>query len=235
MPVVSGYNPEFFHNFGGGRAQAIVEVRGWRPWVRFVRCSCLWQPEEVELLDGHLQVSDDEQLVHISCRRAAGGFTWVAERVEVGVISKDLHDSMKDRSSWGLRGLVILSGNEDVTANRSRRGIENVWGGIPGLIVVAEHLYGDTQELSVPLPLIVAVISFITGVKHRDCLHDVCGMHRRLLYLSEGIFVWRGGCGLTTRRGVVGVVIEERHERERMSLLSRSLLLLTAWTFPPWA
>jgi hypothetical protein len=154
--------------------------------------------------------------------------------VEVGVVSKDLHDSMKDHSSWGLWGLVVLSGDEDVTVNCSRRGIEDVWGGVSGLTVVVEYLYGDMQELSVPLPLIVAVVGFITGVKHWDCSHDVCGMHRRLLYLSEGIFVWRGGYGLITGRGVVGVVVKGRHERERMSLLSCSLLLLTSWTFPPW-
>jgi hypothetical protein len=144
VPVISGYNPEFFRDFGGGRAWSIVKVWGRRPWIWFVWCGCLWRLKEVELLDRYLWVSDDKQLVHVGCGRAAEGFTWVTERVEIGVVPKDLHNSMKDRPSWGLWGLVVLSCNEDVTADCSRRGVEDVRGGVPGLTVIAEHLYGDT-------------------------------------------------------------------------------------------
>jgi hypothetical protein len=66
VPVVSRYNPEFFHDFGGGRTRAIVKVWGWRPWVRLIRGGCPWRSKEVEFLDRHLRVSDNEQLVHIS-------------------------------------------------------------------------------------------------------------------------------------------------------------------------
>jgi hypothetical protein len=131
--------------------------------------------------------------------------------------------------------LVILPCDEDATANCSRRGIEDVWGGVPGLIVITEHLYGDAEELSVSFSFVVAIVGFIAWVKHRDGPYDVRGMYRHSLYLSKGIFVWGERGGLTTRGGVVGAVVEGRHERERMSLRSRSLLLLTVWTFPPWA
>jgi hypothetical protein len=146
VPVVPGYDPEFFHDFGGRHVWAIIEVWGWRPWVWFVWCSCSRWPEKVEFLDGswlYLWVSNDKQLVHISCGRAAGRFTQVAKGVKIGVVPEDLHDSMEDRSPRGLWGLVVLSCDEDATVNCSRRGVKDVWGGVPGLAVVAEHLYGD--------------------------------------------------------------------------------------------
>jgi hypothetical protein len=86
----------------------------------------------------------------------------------------------------------------------------------------------------VSLSFFIAVVCFITGVEHRDGSHNVCSMYHCTLYLSEGIFIWRGRCGLAMRGGVVGAVAEGRHERERMSLRSHSLLLLTVWTFPSW-
>jgi hypothetical protein len=233
VPVISRYNPKFFHDFGGGHAWVIVKVWRWRPWVWLVWDGCPWWSKEVEFLDRHLWISNDEQLVHIGHGRTTGGFTGVVERMELGVVSKDLYDPMKDRPSWGLRGLVILPRNEDTTADCSGRGIEDVRGGVPGLTVITEHLYGDAEELSVPFSFVVAIIGLIAGVEHRDSSYDVCGMYRRSLYLSKGIFIWRERCGLTTRGGVVEAVVGGRHERERMSLRSRSLLLLTVWTFPP--
>jgi hypothetical protein len=234
VPVVPGYNPELFDNFGGRRAWVIVEVQGWRSWVWFVWRGCSWRPKEVEFLDGHFQVSDDEELINVGCRQAARGFAWVMERVEIGVVSKDLYDSMEDHSSWGLWGLVVLSRDKDTTMHRSRGGVEDVWCGISCLIVVTEHLYGNAEELSTPFSFVVAVVGFIARVEHRDCLDDVCGVYRHSLYLAKGLFIWGDGCGLTTRGRVVETVIGGRHERERMSLRSRSLLLLTVWTFPPW-
>jgi hypothetical protein len=156
-------------------------------------------------------------------------------RVELGVVSEDLHDPMKDCSSWGLWGLVILPCNEDTATNCSGRGIEDVWGSISGLVIVTEHLYGDAEELSASFSFVITIIGFVAGVEHRDSLYDVCGMYRRLLYLAEGIFVRGERCGLATRGRVVGAIVGGRHEEERMSLRSRSLLLLTVWTFPPWA
>jgi hypothetical protein len=153
--------------------------------------------------------------------------------MELGVVSKDLHDSVEDRPSWGLWGLVILPCDEDVTMNCFGRGIKDVRGGIPGLVVIAEHLYSDAEELSASFSFVIAVIGFIAWVEHRDGPYDVHSMYRHSLYLSKGIFVWGERCGLTTRGGVVGAVVEGRHERERMSLRSHSLLLLTVWTFPP--
>jgi hypothetical protein len=233
VPVVSGYNPEFFHDFGGGCAQAIVEVWGWRPRVRLIWGGCPWRPEEVEFLDRHLRVSDNEQLVHISHGRAARSFRGVAGGMEFGVVSENLYDSMEDCPSWGLWGLVVLPCDEDAAADCSGRGIENVRGGIPGLVVVAEHLYGDAEELSTSFLFVVAVVGFIAWVEHRDGLYNVRGVYRCSLYLPKGVFIWGERCGPTTRGGVVGAVVEGRHERERMSLRSRSLLLLTVWTFPP--
>jgi hypothetical protein len=238
VPVISRYNPEFFHDFGGGHAQVIIEIWEWQPWIWFVRCGWSRWPEEVEFLDGswlYLRVSDDEQLVHVSRRRTTGGLARVAKWVKIGVIPEDLHDSMKDHFPGGLWGLVILSRDEDATVNCSRGGVKDVWGSVPGLIVVAKYLYGDAQELSAPFSFLVAVVCFVAGVEHRDGSHDVCSIYRHLLYLSKGILIWRGRCGLAMRGGVVRAVAEERHERERMSLRSRSLLLLTIWTFPPWA
>jgi hypothetical protein len=110
--------------------------------------------------------------------------------VELGVVSEDLHDPMKDCPSWSLWGLVVLSCNEDATVNCSRGGIEDVRGGIPGLIVIVEHLYGDAEELSASFSFIVAIVGFIAGVEHRDGSYNICGVHHRLLYLSEGIHVW---------------------------------------------
>jgi hypothetical protein len=65
MPVRSGHDSEFFDDFRGRRAWAVVEVWRWRPRVWFVWRSCPRQTEEIEFLDGHLWVSDDEQLVDI--------------------------------------------------------------------------------------------------------------------------------------------------------------------------
>jgi hypothetical protein len=233
VPVVSRYNPKFFRNFGDGRARAIVEVWGWRPQVRLIWGGCTWRLKEVEFLNRHLQISDNEQLVHIGRGRAAGGFTGVAEGMELGVVSEDLHDSMEDHPSWGLWGLVVLPCDEDVTVNCSGRGIEDVQGSVSGLVIIAEHLYGDAEELSTSFSFIVTVVGFIAWVEHQDSPYDVRGMYRHSLYLSKGVFIWGERCGLTTRGGVVGAVVEGRHERERMSLCSRSLLLLTVWTFPP--
>jgi hypothetical protein len=67
VPVISGYDPEFFHDFGGRCARAIVKVWGWRPWIWFIWGGCPQRSKEVEFLDGHLWVFDDEQLIHISC------------------------------------------------------------------------------------------------------------------------------------------------------------------------
>jgi hypothetical protein len=86
----------------------------------------------------------------------------------------------------------------------------------------------------------IAVICFVSGVEHRNGSYNVGSVHRHVLYLSEDIFIWREGCGrsverMAVRGGVVRVVARGRHERESMSLHSHSLLLLTVWTFPPWA
>jgi hypothetical protein len=151
--------------------------------------------------------------------------------VEVGVVPKDLHDSMKDRSSWGLRGLIVLPGDEYMTTNCPGRGVEDVRGHIAGLTVIAEHPYSDAKELSASLSFFVAVVGFVTGVKHRDGSYDVCGVHCCSLYLSESILIGRGECGLATERGVVGVIVGGRHKR--MIFHSRSFLLLTVWTSPP--
>jgi hypothetical protein len=153
--------------------------------------------------------------------------------MELGVISEDLHDSVEDRPSWGLWGLVVLSCDEDATTNCSGRGVEDVRGGVPGLVVVVEHLYSDAEELSASFSFVVAVIGFVAWVEHRDSPYNVRSMYRRSLYLSKGFFIWGERGGLTMRGGVVGAVVERRHERERMSLCSCSLLLLTVWTFPP--
>jgi hypothetical protein len=156
-------------------------------------------------------------------------------RVEVGIVPKDLYNPMKDRPSWSLRGLVVLPGDEDATANRSGRGVKDVRSRVSSLIVVAEHLYRDVQELPASFSFFIAVIGLVAWVKHQDGSHDVCGVYHHSLYLSKSFFVWGGECGLITRGGIIGAIIEERHERERMSLRSHSLLLLTVWTFPPWA
>jgi hypothetical protein len=166
VPVVSRYNPEFFHDFGGGCVRAIVKIWGWRPQVWLVRGGCPWRPKEVKFLDRHLWVSDNEQLVHISHRRAARGFTGVAEGMELGVVSEDLHDSVEDRLSWGLWGLVILPRDEDATANCSRRGVKDVRGGVSGLVIVVEHLYGNAEKLSMSFSFVIAVIGFIAWVEH---------------------------------------------------------------------
>jgi hypothetical protein len=63
----------------------------------------------------------------------------------VGIVSEDLDDAMKDGPSGGLWCLVVLSGDEDTTADCSRGGVENVQGGIPHLAVIAKNLYGDTE------------------------------------------------------------------------------------------
>jgi hypothetical protein len=143
MPVVSGYDSELFDDLRGRRSWAIVKVRWWRPGVWFVRCSRPRWTEKVKFLDGHLRISDDEQLVDICRGRAAGGVAWVAERVEVSVVPKDLYHSMKDRPSWSLRGLVVLSRDKDATTDCSGGGVKDVWGRVSGLIVIAEHLYRD--------------------------------------------------------------------------------------------
>jgi hypothetical protein len=86
--------------------------------------------------------------------------------MELGVVSEDLYDSMEDRASWGLWGLVVLPCDEDATMDCSRRGIKDVRGGIPGLVIVVEHLYSDAEELSVPFSFVVAVVGFVAWVEH---------------------------------------------------------------------
>jgi hypothetical protein len=105
-------------------------------------------------------------LVDVHHRRATSGFAWVAERVDVGVVPKDLHDPMKDRPSWSLWGLVVLPSDEDATTNCSRGGVEDVWSCVSGLIVVAEHLYHDAQELSASFSFFVAVVGLVAWVEH---------------------------------------------------------------------
>jgi hypothetical protein len=157
------------------------------------------------------------------------------ERVDVGVVPKDLYDPVKDCPSQSLWGLIVLSSDEDATTNCSGGGIEDVRSRVSSLIVVVEHLYRDAQELSTSFSFFVAVVGLVARVEHGNSSHDVCRVYCCSLYLSKSFFVWRGEGGLTTREGVVRTVVEGRHERERMSLRSRSLLLLTIWTFPPWA
>jgi hypothetical protein len=154
------------------------------------------------------------------------------EGVEVGVVSKDLYDPVKDRSSRSLRGLVVLSHDKNATVDCPRGGVKDIRGRVSGLTVVAEHLYREVKKLPTSVSFFVAVVGLIAWIEHRDGSHDVCSVYCGSLDLPKGLFVWGGECGLSMRRGVV---VEGRHERERMSLRSRSLLLLTVWTFPPWA
>jgi hypothetical protein len=235
LPVVSGYDPKLFNDFRDRRAWAIVEVRRWWSRVQFIWHSCPWWTKEIEFLDGYLRVPDDEQLVDVCRGRTASGFAGIADRVEISVVPEDLYNSMEDRPSWSLRGLVVLPCDEDATADCSGGRIKDIQGRVSGLVVIAEHLYHDAQELPVSLSLFVAVIGLVAWVEHRYSSHDVCGVYCCSLYLSKSFFVWEGECGLATRKGVVGAVAGGRHERERMSLCSCSLLLLTVWTFPPWA
>jgi hypothetical protein len=60
MPVLSRQDSEFFDDFWGRRAWAIIEVGRWRPGIRLIRRSCPRRTEKIEFLDGHLRVPDDE-------------------------------------------------------------------------------------------------------------------------------------------------------------------------------
>jgi hypothetical protein len=166
MPVMPGYDSEFFDDFRGWRMWAIVEVWRWRPGVWFVWRSCPRQMEKVKFLDGYLRVSDDEQLVDVRHGRAVSGLAWVVERVEVSIVPKDLYNSMKDHSSWSLRGLVVLPHDEDATTDCSGGGIKDVRSRVPGLIVVAEHLYCDAQELPASFSFFIAIVGLIAWVEH---------------------------------------------------------------------
>jgi hypothetical protein len=86
--------------------------------------------------------------------------------MELSVVSEDLYDPMKDRPSWGLWGLIVLSRDKDAATDCSRRGVEDVQGGIPGLTVITEHLYGDAEELSASFSFIVTIVGFIAGIEH---------------------------------------------------------------------
>jgi hypothetical protein len=99
VPVMSRYDSELFDDFRGRHTWAIVKVWRWRPGIWFVwRGRPRWM-EKVKFLDGYLRVSDDEQLVDVRRGQAASGLARVAERVEVGIVPKNLYNSMKDRSS----------------------------------------------------------------------------------------------------------------------------------------
>jgi hypothetical protein len=166
MPVMSGYDSELFDDFRGRRTWAIVKGRRWRAGVWFVWRGRPRRAEKVKSLNGYLWVSDDEQLVDVCRRRAASGLAWVVERVEVGIVPKDLYNSVKDCSSWSLQGLVVLSSDEDTTMDCSGGGIEDVRSCISGLVVIAEHLYRDAQELPTSFSFFVAVVGFIAWVEH---------------------------------------------------------------------
>jgi hypothetical protein len=154
------------------------------------------------------------------------------EGVKVRVVPEDLYDPVKDCPSRSLRGLVVLSRDEDSTTDCSRGGVEDVRGCISGLVVVTEHLYREAKELPASVSFLVAIVGLVAWVEHRNGSYDVRRVYCGSLDLSEGFFVWGEGSVLFVREGVV---VGGRHERERMSLRSRSLFLLTVWTCPPWA
>jgi hypothetical protein len=166
MPVGSGYDSELFDDFRSRRTRVVVEVWRWRPGVWFVWHSCPRWTEKVKFLDGYLRISDDEQLVNVRHRRAASGLARVVERVEVGIVPEDLYDPVKDCSSWSLRGLVVLPCDEDMTTDCSGGGIEDIQSRVSGLVVIAEYLYRDAQELPVSFSFFIAVIGLVAWIEH---------------------------------------------------------------------
>jgi hypothetical protein len=86
--------------------------------------------------------------------------------VYVSIVPKDLDDTVKDGPTGSLWGLVILSGDEDMTVDCSWGEVEDIQGGIPCLAVIVKDLYGDAEQLPSSFLFFFTVICLISGVKH---------------------------------------------------------------------
>jgi hypothetical protein len=113
-------------------------------------------------------------------------------RVHTNIVPVDLNDAMNDNLPCGrdLQGLVMLACDEDMSVYCSEGQVEDVWGGISHLVVIAEDLYCDAQDLSSPFLFFVAIICLIPWVEHGDGTDDVGSIDCHPLYLSQGGFIW---------------------------------------------
>jgi hypothetical protein len=68
--------------------------------------------------------------------------------------------------------------------------VEDIWGGISCLSIIAEDLYCNVQDLSSSLSFLIAVVACVTGVEHGHGLNDVGSVDCHSLYLLQGGLIW---------------------------------------------